>query len=107
MAISRLMLDNIPHLKAYRMNLGDEISELALQFGADDLDGTVQQESIMHLAGSTTPLDSDMSQLAKIIYNAGKIPILRNSKYTNFTEYIATDPKTKPLKGKGVSLRVI
>ena len=107
MAISRLMLDNIPHLKAYRMNLGDEISELALQYGADDIDGTVHQESIMHLAGSTTPLDSDKSQLAKIIYNAGKNPILRNSKYTNFTEYIATHPTTKPLKGKGVSLRVI
>ena len=58
-AVSRLMLDTIPHIKAYRMNIGDELAELALQYGADDIDGTVQKESIMHLAGSTTPLDHD------------------------------------------------
>ena len=106
-AVSRIMLDNIPHIKAYRMNIGDGIAELALRYGADDIDGTVQQESIMHLAGSTTPLDSDMSQLAKIINNAGKIPVLRNSKYTIFREYIATHSANIPPKGKGVSLRVI
>ena len=54
-AVSRILLDSIPHIKAYRMNIGDELAELALQFGADDIDGTVQQESIMHLAGSTAP----------------------------------------------------
>ena len=53
-AISRLVLNNIPHIKAYRMNIGDEMAELALQYGADDIDGTVAKESIMHLAGSTT-----------------------------------------------------
>ena len=55
------------------MNLGDGVSELALQFGADDIDGTVQKESIMHLAGSTTPLDHDKAQLAKIVTNSGSI----------------------------------
>ena len=92
-AISRLMLNNIPHIKAYRMNLGDEISELALQFGADDIDGTVQKESIMHLAGSTTPLDHDKAQLAKIVSNSGLIPIQRNTTYTSFVEFI---PPTVP-----------
>ena len=92
-AISRLMLNNIPHIKAYRMNLGDEISELALQFGADDIDGTVQKESIMHLAGSTTPLDHDKAQLAKIVSNSGSIPIQRNTTYTSFVEFI---PPTVP-----------
>ena len=87
-AISRLMLNNIPHIKAYRMNLGDEISELALQYGADDIDGTVQKESIMHLAGSTTPLDHDKAQLAKIVTNSGSIPIQRNTTYTSFVEFI-------------------
>ena len=53
-AISRLMLNNIPHIKAYRMNFGDNVAELALQYGADDIDGTVQKESIMHLAGSNS-----------------------------------------------------
>ena len=52
-AVSRLMLDSIPHIKAYRMNVGDGLGELALRFGADDIDGTVHKESIMHLAGST------------------------------------------------------
>ena len=87
-AVSRLMLNNIPHIKAYRMNLGDNIAELALQFGADDIDGTVQKESIMHLAGSTTPLDHDKSKMAKLVKNAGCIPIQRNTTYTSFEEYV-------------------
>lgn len=86
-AISRILLDNIPHIKAYRMNLGDGISELALRFGADDIDGTVQLESIMHLAGSTAPLDHDKEQLARLIRDAGCIPVQRNSTYTRFSEY--------------------
>jgi aminodeoxyfutalosine synthase len=84
-AISRLMLDNIPHIKAYRMNLGDSLSELALSYGADDLDGTVHQESIMHLAGSVTPLDIDRNILGKIIENAGSIAVQRNTIYTRFS----------------------
>ncbi|MEC8519631.1 MAG: CofH family radical SAM protein, partial [Candidatus Thermoplasmatota archaeon] len=70
-AVSRLMLNNIPHIKAYRMNIGDHLAELALQYGADDIDGTVQKESIMHLAGSTAPLDHDRSKLARLITDAG------------------------------------
>lgn len=86
-AISRLMLNNIPHIKAYRMNIGDNMSELALGFGADDLDGTVQKESIMHLAGSSTPLDHDRESLTKIISNIGSIAIQRNTIYTAFSIY--------------------
>ena len=86
-AISRLMLNNIPHIKAYRMNLGDEIAELALQYGADDIDGTVQKESIMHLAGSRAPLDHDNARLAKIVIDAGSTPVLRNTTYSSFEEY--------------------
>tara|TARA_B100000212_G_scaffold4159_2_gene3128 strand:- start:6161 stop:7297 length:1137 start_codon:yes stop_codon:yes gene_type:complete len=98
-AVSRLMLNNIPHIKAYRMNLGDNIAELALQFGADDIDGTVQKESIMHLAGSTTPLDHDKSQMAKLVKNAGCIPIQRNTTYTSFEEYVPPVlPKRKRLR---------
>ena len=78
------MLDTIPHIKAYRMNIGDELAELALQFGADDIDGTVQQESIMHLAGSTTPLTHDLQQLSKLVSNAGCIAIKRDTIYTQF-----------------------
>ena len=91
-AISRILLESIPHIKAYRMNIGDELAELALQFGADDIDGTVQQESIMHLAGSTTPLTHNLQQLAKLIHNAKCTPIKRNTTYTHFSEYIPPEP---------------
>ena len=97
-AISRLMLDNIPHIKAYRMNIGDEISELALQYGADDIDGTVQKESIMHLAGSTAPLDHDKAQLARLVVDAGAKPVQRNTIYTVFEKYIPPkEPETRSL----------
>ncbi|CAI8166650.1 MAG: Aminodeoxyfutalosine synthase [Methanobacteriota archaeon] len=86
-AISRLMIDNIPHLKAYRMNIGDHLAEMALQYGADDIDGTVQKESIMHLAGSTTPLDLDKVGLAKLVTNSGSIPVLRDTIYSKFENY--------------------
>lgn len=91
-AVSRILLDSIPHIKAYRMNIGDELAELALQFGADDIDGTVQQESIMHLAGSTTPLTYDLQQLSKLVRDAGSIPVKRNTTYTEFEEYVPPQP---------------
>ena len=93
-AISRLMLNNIPHIKAYRMNIGDHLAELALQFGADDIDGTVQKESIMHLAGSTAPLDHDRTKLARLIHDAGCEPIQRNTIYSMFEAY--TPPPVQP-----------
>ncbi len=92
-AVSRLILDNIPHIKAYRMNIGDNLAELALNFGADDVDGTVGRESIMHLAGATSSLDYDKYQLGKLIADAGGIPIIRDTKYENFSPYIIKSPK--------------
>ena len=92
-AISRLILDNVPHIKAYRMNIGDNLAELALNFGADDVDGTVGRESIMHLAGATSRLDYDKYQLGKLIADAGYIPIIRDTKYENFSQYVIKPPK--------------
>lgn len=86
-AVARLMINTIPHIKAYRMNIGDHLAELALQFGADDIDGTVQKESIMHLAGSSAPLDHDRAKLARLIKDAGCEPIQRNTTYTQFEPY--------------------
>jgi len=98
-AISRIMIDNIPHIKAYRMNIGDEIAELALRFGADDIDGTVQKESIMHLAGSKAPLDHDKAELARLVIDAGAKPIRRNTVYSSFEEYIIPKvTKTRKLR---------
>ena len=62
------MLDNIPHIKAYRMNIGNEVTQLALLAGADDIDGTVGHEEIMHSAGSTAPLYSSVQELVKLIH---------------------------------------
>ena len=83
-AISRLMLDNIPHIKAYRMNIGNEVTQLALLAGADDIDGTVGHEEIMHSAGSTAPLDSGVQELVKLIHESNQIPIRRNTIYSQF-----------------------
>ena len=86
-AISRIMLDNIPHIKAYRMNIGSYVASIALNSGADDIDGTVNHEEIMHEAGSSARLDSDSEELAKIIENVNSIPVKRNTTYSNFTRY--------------------
>ena len=97
-AISSIMLDSIPHIKAYRMNIGDSMAELALQYGADDIDGTVKQESIMHLAGSKTPLDYGVNQLAKLVTRSGNIPVKRNTIYTKFEEFVpAKQPRRLPV----------
>jgi aminodeoxyfutalosine synthase len=86
-SVSRLMLDNIPHIKAYRMNIGDKLASLALTCGADDIDGTVGHEEIMHVAGSSTSLDTSSNQLAILVESTGSLPIKRDSKYSVFSPY--------------------
>ncbi len=86
-SISRLMLDNIPHIKAYRMNIGDRLSELALHHGADDFDGTVGHEEIMHEAGSNATVGYSKSELTRFIIEAKGMPIQRNSNYTKFRRF--------------------
>lgn len=81
MAISRLMLDNIPHIKAYWIMLGEKISQLSLLFGADDIDGTVIEEKITHLAGGTSAESLTRDQLVHLIRKAGKIPVERDALY--------------------------
>ncbi len=83
-AISRLMLDNIPHVKAYRMNIGDSLAQIALSGGADDIDGTVGNEEIMHSAGSTTPVNSTSDEICRLVIDSGNIPIKRNTIYSEF-----------------------
>tara|TARA_X000000368_G_scaffold254557_1_gene201222 strand:- start:188 stop:673 length:486 start_codon:yes stop_codon:yes gene_type:complete len=81
-AISRIMLDNIPHIKAYRMNIGDHLASIAINSGADDIDGTVGHEEIMHVAGSTTNVDYDSDKLARLIELSGQEPVKRDSTYS-------------------------
>lgn len=80
-AVSRLMLDNIPHIKAYWVMLTEEVASVALNFGADDMDGTVGGEKIAHDAGALSPMKLAKDQLVKIIRDAGKIPVERDVYY--------------------------
>src|SRR5438445_4168998 len=81
MAISRLMLDNFPHIKAYWIMLGIPTAQLALSFGADDIDGTVVHEKIYHDAGSETPQEMTITELRRLIEEAGRVPVERDTLY--------------------------
>jgi aminodeoxyfutalosine synthase len=93
------MLDNIPHIKAYRMNIGDSVAQMALSAGADDIDGTVGHEEIMHSAGSQTRLDSRRDDICRLIEDAGYTPVKRNSTYSEFERVasLATERTVLPI----------
>jgi aminodeoxyfutalosine synthase len=80
-AVSRLLLDNFPHIKAYWQMLTAKIAQIALRFGADDLDGTVVEEKIYHDAGATTPQGMTRKELCRLITEAGRIPVERDTLY--------------------------
>src|SRR6187431_2815391 len=80
-AVSRLMLDNIPHVKAFWIATGVELAQTALWFGVDDLDGTVQEEKIYHMAGSRTPEALTTRDIERIIRSAGRTPVERDTFY--------------------------
>ena len=80
-AVSRVMLDNFPHIKAYWVMLTEEVASVALNFGADDLDGTVGGEKIAHDAGAITPMQLTKEKIIKIIRDGGKIPVERDVYY--------------------------
>ena len=80
-AISRLMLDNFAHIKAYWIMLGIPTAQLALSYGADDIDGTVVHEKIYHDAGSDTPQELTVGQLRRLIEEAGRVPVERDTLY--------------------------
>lgn len=81
MAISRLVLDNVPHIKAYWIMLGIGTAQAALSYGADDLDGTVRHELIYHDAGATTPEMLTVEQIRRLIEEAGREPVERDTLY--------------------------
>jgi aminodeoxyfutalosine synthase len=85
-AISRLMLDNFPHIKAYWVMIGEKLAQLALSFGADDLDGTIIEERISHEAGATSPKGLTRDQLSYLITSAGYDPVERDAFYRPLSE---------------------
>lgn len=80
-AISRLVLDNVPHIKAYWIMLGEKLAQIALLFGADCLEGTVIEERIAHSAGARSKKGNTINELIHMIREAGKIPAERDSFY--------------------------
>jgi len=90
-AVSRLMLDNIPHVKAFWIATGVEVAQLALWFGVDDLDGTVQEEKIYHMAGARTPEAMTTSTIRRLIRAAGREPVERDTLYNVITGPEAPD----------------
>ncbi len=81
MALARVMLDNFDHIKAYWIMLGEKIAQVALSFGADDLDGTVVHELIYHDAGAETPEGLSVEELHRMIREAGREPVERDTLY--------------------------
>ena len=80
-ATARLLLDNIDHIKAYWVMIGESLAQVALSFGADDLDGTIIEEKITHMAGATSAKGLSRQKMVKMIVAAGFVPVERNSFY--------------------------
>ncbi len=80
-AISRIYLDNIPHITGYWISLGLPTAQLSLGYGVDDLHGTIIEEKIFHMAGAQTPQQQTVAALEKAIREAGRVPMQRNSFY--------------------------
>jgi aminodeoxyfutalosine synthase len=80
-AVSRLMLDNFAHIKAYWVMLGIKTAQVSLSFGADDLDGTVVHEKIYHDAGSDSPQELSVAEIRRLIEEAGRVPVERDTLY--------------------------
>jgi aminodeoxyfutalosine synthase len=89
-AVARLMLDNIPHIKAYWIMMTPRIAQIALRFGADDIDGTVVEEKIYHDAGATTSQSLRRSELLQLIRKAGREPVERDTLYRPVTRTEST-----------------
>lgn len=80
-AISRLMLDNFPHIKSFWIMLGVKLAQVSLHFGADDFDGTVGEEKITHAAGADTPEQLAVSDIIRLIRETGTVPVERDTLY--------------------------
>jgi aminodeoxyfutalosine synthase len=83
------MLDNFDHIKAYWVMLTPRIAQTALNMGADCIDGTVVEEKIVHMAGARTPVGLDMRNLLRLIREAGREPVQRDSLYNELKRFDA------------------
>ncbi len=91
-AVSRILLDNVPHVKAFWVHIGEKLSQVGLNFGVDDLDGTVVQEQVAHNAGTDSAQHLTQAQLLNFIWKAGRTPVERDSIYNIKKIYPASQP---------------
>src|SRR6187431_426634 len=86
-AVSRLLLDNIPHVKAYWIMMGMPLAAVALHFGANDVQGTVVREEIFHAAGARTETEQKIDELVRVVQEAGRIPVQRDTLYNEIRRW--------------------
>jgi aminodeoxyfutalosine synthase len=87
LAFSRLMLDNVSHIKAYWIMMGMPLAAVALHFGANDVQGTVVREEIFHAAGAKTETEQKVEQLVRFVREAGRIPVQRDTLYNELRRW--------------------
>jgi aminodeoxyfutalosine synthase len=88
-AVSRLLVDNIPHVKAYWISMTMPLAQIALHFGANDVQGTLVREEIFRAAGSTTGTEQKLEELARHVREAGRIPVQRDTLYNELRRWDA------------------
>jgi aminodeoxyfutalosine synthase len=88
-AVSRLLLDNIAHVKAYWIMMGMPLAAVALHFGADDVQGTVVREQIFHAAGARTETEQKIEELVRFVREAGRVPVQRDTLYNEVRRWAA------------------
>jgi aminodeoxyfutalosine synthase len=86
-AVSRLLLDNVDHVKAYWIMMGLPLAQVALHFGADDVQGTVVREEIFHAAGASTETEQKIEELVRVVQAAGRIPVQRDTLYNEIQRW--------------------
>lgn len=89
-AAARLLMDNLPHIKSYWVMLGEDTASIGLNFGADDIDGTIMEERIAHAALASSPIGLARERLLAMIYEAGKLPVERDALYNVIQRYPGT-----------------
>lgn len=87
LAIGRIYLDNFPHIKAYWIMLSARLAQLSLSYGVDDIDGTVIEENIYHMAGADTPEVMTVADLRRLIRDAGRVPVERDTLYKELKKF--------------------
>jgi aminodeoxyfutalosine synthase len=87
LAVSRLLLDNIPNIKAYWISLTMPVAQVALHFGANDVQGTLVREEIFRAAGSTTGTEQKMDELVRVVRSAGRLPVQRDTLYNELRRW--------------------